>query len=239
MFISAFICLAVPLLIAAVMIIKRRGKWYMLLLGIVSFTVSQLLLRIPILGELQNTAWFTLFALTQKILYLLILALSAGVFEEAGRYAALRFLNKDLLTWENGVLFGLGHGGVEAFWLAGLPYIDAIAASLSGESTAAILSTPPAYFLAGGLERALAVALHIGLTMLVFYAVKRRNICFFILAIVFHAVVDALAVFLPYVWGIQDIWVIEGVVAVFAALALIITFKLRNALGAAAGKDVT
>jgi uncharacterized membrane protein YhfC len=230
--VGAFICVAAPTLAAVIMIIKRKGRWYMFVLGIISFTVSQLLLRIPLLGELQNTAWFNMFMITQSFLLMMALALSAGVFEETGRYLALRFLHRDLLTWENGLLFGLGHGGVEAFWIAGLPYINVIADALSGKNTASLLLATPIDMLMGGVERILAVAMHIGFTMLVLYAVKRRNIWWFILAVFVHGLVDATTTLLAVAGVRLSLWGIEGVLAVFAALAVILTVRMKPIINA-------
>ncbi len=232
--VTAFICFILPALIAVIMIIKRKGKWYMFLLGVVSFTVSQLLIRIPLLDELLNTVWFNIFILTQPFLYAMLLALSAGVFEEAGRYAALRFLNKGLLTWENGLLFGLGHGGIEALWIVGIPYLKQIVSIISAGGIAALAGSPPLDFLTAGVERMLTLALHIGFTMLVLYAVKRRNVWFFILAVMAHALVDALVPLIGLAKLKMDprgyMWLIEGAVAVFAAIAVIVTLKMKSAL---------
>jgi uncharacterized membrane protein YhfC len=233
LFIGAFICLVLPALAALVMIIRHKGKWYMFALGIVSFTVSQLLLRIPILNEMQNAVWFNMFVITQTFLYYMLLALSAGVFEETGRYAALRFIKKGLLTWENGVLFGLGHGGVEAFWIAGLPHVTAITNAFSGKYDAAILAAPPFDFLLGGAERILAVLLHIGFTMLVLYAIKRKKIWYFIIAVLAHGLVDAIIPILGKIGVNLDAWMTEGVLAVLAAAAVIIIVKMRAALSPA------
>ncbi|HEX7974960.1 MAG TPA: YhfC family glutamic-type intramembrane protease, partial [Anaerolineales bacterium] len=43
--------------------------------------------------------------------------LSAGVFEEVSRYLVLRFWVKDARSWRKGVLYGAGHGGMEAILL--------------------------------------------------------------------------------------------------------------------------
>lgn len=230
LFVSAFICLALPALIAVILIIKRKGKWYIFVLGILSFTVSQLLLRIPLLVELRNTAWFNMFILTQSFLFMMVLALSAGVFEETGRYLALRFLHKDLLTWENGLLFGLGHGGVEAFWIVGLQYANAIADALSGKNTAALMMTPPADLLMGGVERIFAVLLHIGFTMLVLYAVKRRNILFYILAVLAHWFVDAVTTLFAVAGVSLGAWETEALLGALAVLSVILIIKIKPAL---------
>ncbi len=228
MFVSAAICLLLPIAAAIMLAVKRKGSILMFFLGVASFAASQLLLRIPLLGELQNTVWFNMFAITQPLLCALLIALSAGVFEETGRYAALRFLNRDLLTWENGIMFGLGHGGVEAFWLAGVPYVGTIADTLSGSSAEA-LTVPPDIFLLGGIERILAVTVHIGFTMLVLYAVKRRRIWCYILAVLVHGLADADLALLAMAGIRPGLWEAEGIFAVFAVLAVILTVRMKPA----------
>ncbi|MGE5495940.1 MAG: YhfC family intramembrane metalloprotease [Burkholderiales bacterium] len=223
MFASAAICLLLPAAAAVILALKRKGSILMFFLGAASFAASQLLLRIPLLGELQNTVWFNMFAVTQPLLCALLVALSAGVFEETGRYAALKFINKDLLTWENGIMFGLGHGGIEAFWV-GLKYIEPIHEVIGGNG-AVLMGVPPYYFLLGGVERILAIAMHIGFTMIVLYAVKRRKILFYIIAVLAHGLVDAT---IPFMQGFPG-WAIEGVLALIAALAVILTIKIKPA----------
>jgi uncharacterized membrane protein YhfC len=228
MFVSAAVCVFAPAAAAVVMAVKRKGSFLMFVLGAVTFASSQLLLRIPLLGELQNAVWFNMLAVTQPLLCGLLMALSAGVFEETGRYAAARFLNKKLITWENGLMFGLGHGGLEAFVMAGVYYADTIAGTISGSDTVTALSVPPYYFLIGGAERILAVAMHIGFSLLVMYAVKRRHVLFFLLAILAHGLVDAMIpIFLPL-----SEWALEGVFAVYAVIAVIFTVKIRPAFDA-------
>ena len=227
MCISAIVCLFVPAIAAVIIIKKRNARWKAFLIGIAVFAVTQLLIRIPLLNLLQNTAWFQIFTMTQTELYFILLAFSAGLFEEAGRYFGIRlFLKSDLLTWENGIVFGLGHGGIEAFWLAGIPYTSLIAETVAGKNTALLLTTPSAYFLLGGLERILAVLLHIGFSMLVFYAVKQRKTLYLLYAVAAHTLVDAAAVFMAQS-GLSA-WVLEGILAVFAALAVWLTIKMKS-----------
>ncbi|HLE16057.1 MAG TPA: YhfC family glutamic-type intramembrane protease, partial [Anaerolineales bacterium] len=60
----------------------------------------------------------------------LILGLSAGSFEELARWAGYRWWVKDARSWSRGLLYGAGHGGVEALLLGGLvlvTYINMVA----------------------------------------------------------------------------------------------------------------
>lgn len=53
-------------------------------LGALSFLVSQVLLRLPLLSVLQQQAWFTVFSLMQPLVYAAALALSDSLL--GGRY---------------------------------------------------------------------------------------------------------------------------------------------------------
>ena len=89
--ISALACLFVPAALAVFMI-RKRGAWPIsLLLGVAVFTVFQILTRIPLLGMLQNTAVvYAVQSDTAAALCMLLLAFSAGVFEEAGTVSLRR-----------------------------------------------------------------------------------------------------------------------------------------------------
>ncbi len=224
--ISVFICLALPAILALRLIRKHKASWKAFVLGIAVFTVFQLLTRIPILSVLQKEPMFTLFAQTNTLLYIFLLALSAGVFEETGRLVGMRFFMQKDLSWKNGLTFGLGHAGVEAFVLVGIPYVGVLVSLLSGDP--AYAGTQPTLFLVGGVERLLTYAIHIGMTMLVLYSVKRREIRWFMLALLFHTAVDFGSVLLLSGGG----WMTEGLVAVFAALGVFIIIKFKNKIDA-------
>lgn len=227
MSVSAFICLLAPLIIAAVMIAKHRGSWKDFVLGIIVFSMAQLLIRIPILNALEDSVGYNMFRQLNPLLYIIILAFTAGLFEEGGRLFGVKmFLSHDETTWDNALVFGLGHGGVEAFALVGLKYAGLIADTMSGKNTAAILGTPAYTYLVGGAERILAVILHIGMTMLVFYAVRKKKPLFFLYALLVHTFIDCYS----YIFGLNaNIWLSEGSLAVIAALAIALIVKIKPA----------
>ncbi len=85
--------------------------------GALVFLVSQVILRLPWqipLGRWvqEHQEWL--------IPFLLLSSLTAGLFEETGRWAGYRYLLKER-SLRIGVMFGLGHGALEAILLAGLP----------------------------------------------------------------------------------------------------------------------
>jgi uncharacterized membrane protein YhfC len=200
-------------MLALILIFKHKASWKAFVLGIAVFSVFQLFTRVPLLGVLQTTGWFVLFEQTNTVAYLLILAFTAGLFEECGRFIGMRFFMKKNLSWNNGIAFGLGHGGIEAFVLVGLPMLFGL---IQGDP--AITTAQPYMIFVSGLERALTIAIHIGMTMMVLYAVKFRKVRFIVYAILFHMAVDCV-VLLQLGFG-QNVWISEGYVAVFAALCL-------------------
>lgn len=230
MSVSAFICIFAPPLIAAVMVKKHHATWKAFFVGAVVFIVSQPLTRMQILSKLGYTGWFTLFTVTYPIMYSLLLGLSAGIFEEGGRFIGARLFLKNELTWENGVVFGLGHGGAEALLLVGLNYLVQIINAILGKSKGAISGVPPYMFLVGGLERVLAVIAHTGMTMLVFYSLKYKKPVYLLWAVLFHTLIDSPLMIFKQVGFDLSVWGMEGFVAIFAVLAAIIIVKFKRVL---------
>ena len=128
------------------------------------------------------------------ILYAVYGGLMAALFEETGRYIAMRFLVKPM-DFPNAFMYGAGHGGVEAMLLCGVASISNIASAVMINSgtmsaqlatldakkaadTAAALSalwtTPSLTFFAGGVERIIAVVLHLSLSILVFQSIRKK-----------------------------------------------------------------
>ena len=126
-------------------------------------------------------------------LYYVYAALAAAVFEETGRLIAMKFWMKKWLDFPNALMYGIGHGGVEAILIGGLPGISNLVSMLminsgamqntlsalpaeSANQTASQLSalwtTPAPLFFVSGIERISAIILHIGLSLLIYRAVK-------------------------------------------------------------------
>ncbi|MBP2097295.1 YhfC family glutamic-type intramembrane protease [Enterococcus rivorum] len=82
--------------------------------GCLSFFLSQIVLRLPLLSMLSENNDFLLFSAINPIGYGLLLAFSAGLFEETTRWFLIKNALKNEMTWINGVWFGLGHGLLEA-----------------------------------------------------------------------------------------------------------------------------
>ena len=166
-----------------------------------------------------------------------VLGLSAGLWEEIARYATYRWWVKDARTWRKGVLLGAGHGGIEAIilgLLVLLAYVNmSIAAqmdltglvpadqlALAQQQVSAYWSAPWYATLLGALERAFTLPFHIAASLLVLQAFTRKQIRWLWLAVGWHALVDAGAVYVVGMWGVYaaEVWV---AVSALANLALI------------------
>ncbi|MBO5071048.1 MAG: YhfC family intramembrane metalloprotease [Roseburia sp.] len=195
--ITLFVALVLPLIIYIVYGVKNKGKgvWTAWLLGAAGFFVFQIIIRVPILNVLSLSEGFVSFATEHYIVYCLLLAFTAALFEVAGRYIVAKLMRANL-TYERGIAAGLGHGGIEAMMLIGMTYINNlvyIALINSGsfdtvvEQTAALgvdtsslvsvkealIGTESYVFLLAGYERILTMILHVVLSLLVCYFVSR------------------------------------------------------------------
>ena len=96
--ITLFVTLILPFIVAILFLIIGRGKgvWKGLLLGAAGFILLQLVIRIPILNVLSSFSWFVQFAKDYFILYSLLLALTAALFEVIARFGVAKILQKKM-----------------------------------------------------------------------------------------------------------------------------------------------
>src|SRR5689334_18109583 len=109
---------------------RRLGvSWRYFAYGALIFVLFQLISRVPITLGIQALIAPQLQASHAVLIaWVAISALTAGLAEEIGRYIGYRWLLKrDEKTWARGVMYGLGHGGIESMLLvAGLVAITLI-----------------------------------------------------------------------------------------------------------------
>lgn len=175
--------------------------------------------------------------LTENVLlYAVYGGLAAGIFEETGRFIFLRVVMKKGREPQDALMYGAGHGGIEAILIVGVTYVnniiysimintgiakeilsalegevlDATAAAFTALSTAA-----PTMFLAAGVERICAIALHMALSVLVYTALRRRKFAFVLLSVVLHALVNAVSVLVN---SAVSPWIAEACILVMVLL---------------------
>ncbi|MGG8360856.1 YhfC family glutamic-type intramembrane protease [Bacillus cereus] len=216
---TTMISFGLPLVALLYAFWKKRYFPYML--GVLAFVVSQILIRIPILNYLNGTSTdFQMFSVTQPVLFVLLLSLSAGIFEEIARFIAMRYFMKQR-DWQSGFLFGAGHGGIEAVLIVGIPVISLLLSQT-------VIPNGDSYYF-GGIERVFAMVLHIGLSFIVLQAVVQKKFRYVVFAILIHGAVNTLAGIIPqYVSGTNGIIAVEVSIAISAVLVFSHSFILKR-----------
>ena len=183
--------------------------------------------------------------------YALYGGLAAGIFEETGRFLSMKFLmKKEPAKPLPGVAYGVGHGGVEMLIIFGITMINNLVISAlinSGQADAIFAKVPEeaagqlqvqldqlqtlgaGTLLVGLWERISALILHLGLSLLVWVAVRKGGkwLWLFPAAIALHALVDAGAVLLQKSAGMVPLELIVSAEAVaVAAIAYMVAKKL-------------
>ena len=109
--------------------------------------------------------------------------------------------------------------------LSTIPSIPVDQLELARQQVAAYWSAPWYLALMGFVERIFAICLHVGLSVMVLYSIAYRKPIWFWLALLWHAFVDAVAVYVAQEAGILAV---EGIVAIFAIISLWIVFNMRS-----------
>jgi len=232
--------------------VRWRYFWY----GVAVFAAVQLFTRVPLVYVLNNVLASQLKA-SQAFLWvwLFLLALTAALFEEVGRYFGYRiFMGKEEKTWSKGVMYGIGHGGLESIVLVGLlssalslinilviQSLDITKLPAAQQVTLhdqfATLAAQPAWLpLLGGYERLCAIAFHIAMSIIVLQVFRRGKMRWLWYAVGLHFLFDfgavALATGLPKLTTGLDsttiALIVEGWVTLFAVLSLWLIFALRD-----------
>lgn len=183
-----------------------------------------------------NAAAFVLYGITM-----------AGIFEECGRLIILKYILKKDRTRENAVIYGIGHGGIEILTVllpAMILYL-AIAVMFSQGETEAALKTlniteetataalpsvqaaaafDYAMMAMNVMERLLAMLIHIGLTVIVYYGVVNAKKLCLPAAILLHMLADTFPAL--YQRGILPLWAVEIWIAFWTLMIMLIAAKL-------------
>jgi ABC-2 type transport system permease protein len=157
----------------------------------------------------------------------LIIGLTAGLCEELARTGAYALLRK-ARSLPDGIMLGLGHGGFEAMAFVGiqiaaaitsmLPFLDGDLSSLNLppdqlETAQKVLNTlmaSPWQAFIPLIDRLLAMGIHVAFSVMVLRAFQKRNGLWVVLAIVYHAFIDAAAVYAMQTELVTDQWAMDG-----------------------------
>ncbi len=176
------------------------------------------------------------------IFNVVILGLSAALFEEFIRYSGLRWWAKDARSWSKGLLFGSGWGGIEAIIVGVIILLNFLffaalrTQELSGlipaeqlpliqDAAITYWSTPWYDSMLGALERVLSLPAQLALTILVLQVFTRRQSRWLWMAIAFHWLSNTVTVYIVSTWGF---YFAEALIALFSLASIGIIFALRQ-----------
>lgn len=239
---SLCISIALPVVLLIVVHKKTKARMAMAVIGAATFflfaMVLEQILHAVVLGVggecITGNIW----------IYGLYGGLAAGLFEEVGRFVAMRFAMKKQLNLPNALMYGVGHGGIEAILIVGLASVSNLVTSIminagtleaslgaldqaTKEATltqlSALWTTPSYQFFLSGIERIVAVTLHIALSVLVFQAVKLGKKRYWFLAFAIHVGVDFATVIAA---NYLNLVLVEVMLAVLVAGVVALTISL-------------
>ena len=250
MAVDAVLGIAIPVCLSVWLVRKHHAKMSTILIGAATFIIFALVLE-SIMHQLVLKGPHGASIMGNTLLFAIYGGLAAGIFEETGRFLSMKFLmKKEPAKPLPGVAYGVGHGGVEMMVIFGLTMISNLVVSAlinSGQADLIFAKVPEEAagqlqaqlgqlqsLTAGSLviglwERLSALILHLGLSILVWVAVRKGGkwLWLFPAAIAIHALVDAGAVLLNKSVGMVPLELIVTAEAIaVAALGYLFAKKL-------------
>lgn len=246
MAIGAALGIGLPICLACWFVKRYKVQWKTLLVGagvfilfalVLESLVHQLVLKGPSGPAILGNTWY----------YALYGGCMAALFEETGRFVAIKWLVKDRPAGaRNGVGYGIGHGGAEMLLLYGVTMISNLALSAmlnSGQADTLIASAPTeaqeqvqAQFaslqalgagsvLLGIWERLSALIVQLSLSVMVWTAVRRGGkwMWLLLLAFLLHFLIDAVTVVLA---KSASMLAVESIIFAMAVAVGTIAWKL-------------
>ena len=224
---------------------KLKAKMISFWIGAATFVVFALVLE-----QLLHIGMINQFgeALTGIILMKAIYGgLAAGIFEEVGRFISMKLFMKRFLNKENAFMYGVGHGGIEAMIIVGLTTVSNLISAYmintglmekslelfdsdikqqTIDQLTVLWTTSPVDFYMAGVERVVAITLHLSLSYIVYRAVKDGKIQLLFLSIALHAFADFVTVLVA---GYAPVIVVEIVLIVIVSIIAVFVYKRFSA----------
>jgi uncharacterized membrane protein YhfC len=239
------VMIGLPIFLAIFFTRRFKISWWVVLTGVLTFVVSYALYLPAISGinslftkgiiSVASDQWF-------PIVYAIIVGLLVGILQETARWIGFKVLGKHADKYGSAFAAAAGHGGVECIYIciAGLAisfftvvFYNAGAELAKGTATDTVQymlsqigmfwSTPWHYALLPAVERIIGLSTQIFLSTLVWKAVADRSVIWYLLAVLYHMVVEGVSIFLQQSgW---NYWAIEGVMTVFLLLNLFMIYR--------------
>lgn len=253
LFVFTFLAvIALPIVLAHRFQARFKAGWGLFGIGAVTFVASQVF-HIPFNLLVQqsgilpdNTDTFV-----NLLMMGLFLGASAGFFEETARYLTYRFWAKKARRWRDGVMMGLGHGGIEAILLVGIgglvntlifaawnsggmqDIVPPEQAGLLQEQIDAFFGTPWYVVPMAFVERVVAMTVHVAMSLLVMQVFVRNKWWYWLAAVGLHTALNATAVIVVSLaaerFGQNNAaLIVEGVLLLFMFFGFWIIQKFRD-----------
>lgn len=251
LFILTFLAvIALPLVVAYYVQRRYKPGWGLFGIGAATFIASQIL-HIPFNLLIQQSGFLPedMTVFSNLLVTGLFLGASAGFFEEGARYLTYRYWAKKARSWRQGVMMGVGHGGIEAILLVGIGGLANVLifaiwqnggmqdivppeqAELFQAQVDALFSTPLYLIPLGFFERVFAMTFHVAASLLVMQVFIQNRARYWFAAFGLHTGLNATAVVVQQLaltrFGQNGSLITETILAVFALLFAWIIFKLR------------
>jgi uncharacterized membrane protein YhfC len=233
--IAGGICFAGPILLALWWRRRTGAPLSAFGAGALIFFVAQVVFRFP--WQIPLARWIQ--GHPELLLpFLIFSSLTAGIFEETGRWVGYRYLLRER-TRRTGVMMGLGHGGLEAILLVGVPLLGLLVAWVL--ASRGMIAPGPALEAVrrqtsslrfwnvqlAVLERASGMATHVGLSLVVLQVWMQGSLRWLFLAIGLHFAVNAVGATLLHQLHVPPV-LAELVFAALAVAVLVLGWKLTE-----------
>lgn len=246
--VCGLLCVLIPL--GALIIYKKKNRdikamkafWGALAFVLFALVLEQLLHMVMLPIVQKNIRIYGLYG-----------AFAAGIFEETARFVVFKTVMRKDADPRNSIMYGIGHGGIEAVLISGtslisLAFIGILVNSvgmdevlkITGATDEATIAAAAAQITAlqsqsvgmcfvSVFERILAMILHIALSVWVFRAAREKGKAWlYPAAILMHAAVDFPAVLFRD--GTLPLWMLYVIIAVLDVIAVFIAYKNFKAM---------
>lgn len=227
---NSVICIAAAMILVFIIPViavirhkKRCGKntsFKYLFIGAAGFIVSARILELGLhMICIVHDNPISRFINGNTAAYVIYGVLTAGIFEECGRYVVIRFFLKKNISRENAVMYGIGHGGIECWTVTLVSLVGLLAVAVAVTYNTQEIN--PVLLLIGGVtkdneiaaadyirsalsfnavsaflsafERLLCMFVHTALTVIVSYGVFTSQKKYLAAAVLLHAALDTFA----------------------------------------------
>ncbi len=234
MYFTLALCVLLPFALCYIIWKRTKAK-------VSSYFIAWLIFLIFVLGLEQlvhtivlKTSFGT--AIQQNLgMYAFYGGFTAALFEEVGRFLAMKYVMKNRLDKYNALMFGAGYSGFEALVVTAMTYVNNITVSMMIQNgtfeqllqdmtveqqqetisgLSGLWTMAPYQFFMGGVERIFAMIVQISLSIIVYKAVKDSKPTFFITAFLIHLVVDFVSIVAGSTFPIIAAELVIGVISV-------------------------